>query len=167
MASKTLDEEFTDVVRRRIEDVIHRDFDGVELQASLGLNIPQQSINHLRRGRGSLGILTIIRLADYLGISVDELIGRQEPMPRHQETIHPRYEADQYPERARAATIATELGYSDEAIKRACADHMSRGEQVPAAAWLERIQAYHRVLAKEISVDSKLPSAYIPKRLPR
>jgi transcriptional regulator with XRE-family HTH domain len=166
MASKKLDEEFTEIVRQRIEEVVLRDFADVERQAAIGLNIPQPSINNLRHGRGSLGILTLIRLADYLGISIDELIGRQEPPPRD-ETIHPRYEADRYPERARAATIACKLWYLPSAISRACQDKLRRGEIVPASVWLERIQAYHRVMSEEISAEIELPNLHLPNRLPR
>jgi hypothetical protein len=84
--TKALEDEIQTSVRERVERIIARDFDGVASQAAKALSVSQSQMVEFRKGTRGLGLNNLVRVAEYEGISLDELVGRTGARTRRAES---------------------------------------------------------------------------------
>jgi len=79
--TKSLSPERAAAVRRFLDRIVREEFGGNGKAAAVAIGISQSLVSGAQTEARGLGMMTIERLADYAGVSVDEVVGR-ESAPR-------------------------------------------------------------------------------------
>lgn len=76
MRPKEIDDESNEHARALVRKIIQERFDGHQARASEGLGIAKSALNELLSGKRGMGLKMATQVANYLGVSVDEVTGR-------------------------------------------------------------------------------------------
>ena len=138
--SKGMDPEQSAAVRRLLQQLVNDDFKGNESATARALGVSQSLVYEMLSGIRGAGPRLIESIANYRGISFDEVVGRVvgESKDRVVDAL--------YPNRGQALSLATTLGYSAGAIRAVQSLARQDGCDISVRQWLELVMRHEQNL---------------------
>lgn len=143
MATKSLEESQNDAVRAVTRAIMDRDFEGKQLRAAPVFGVSQGYLGEFLSGRRGAGMKLLRGVANYAGVSIDQLMGNTGTVEGTVEVVRA-FANERYPARAQAIALLVESGWSQEEADAAAdsahlAGHQAEGE--PVLVWVDRLRA--------------------------
>lgn len=130
-------------IQRLLEDLRDNRFHGKQAEMARAIGVTPTTVSDMLSGKRGAGIDVLVLLADYLGISLDELV---RGVPFRPDLLVVRN--DRYPARAKAREQAREIF---ERADRAIAGHVyARAEDKPVEWWMRRIEEAQIEVRREL-----------------
>lgn len=149
--AKTLPEHRVQAIQAFVRRIMQTDFEGSISATARALGMAQSQLSDLLNDRRGLGLAGVERVADYAGVTIDEVVGRKPPQARSSSGVR----------RDLAAELARDDAVQEAAIQAVLAEELKPEDAQRSILWWARRMRFRE---GEMETGRELPATTIRRK---